>query len=392
MDAKPGVTDFHLMHGGPIYRWMLKLHLQGVENAFVHRRSLLLISVTWVPILLLCMMEGTFLPGNVRLPFLYDFPSHVLFLIALPLFILAEPVIEPGIAKTISELIERNMVRDKDRVAYEAIIAWARKACESRWSELVIVLLAIMPFMFVKGSDWAANLVGSWALNPATGRLSLAGIWSTFVGGFFARAFLFRWVWRLVIWTRMLMRIGKLDLNLVATHPDRVGGLGFMAEVEMKFGILAFAVAAVTSSNVAANIIFHNATLSTERLAVMAFIVGATLVLLLPLLALSGALHRTWRRGMRDYGRLACSYVQQFDRKWVHGEERDRNELLGSADIQSLADLANSLSIVQDVKMLPINRRCIVGLVLSAAVPMLPLVFLDEWAMQIARQVFARLL
>lgn len=392
MDEKTLMADFRLMEGGPIYRCMVRLRLQGIERAFVIRRSLLLVVVTWLPLLLLCLAEGTVFPGAVRLPFLYDFPTHVLFFITLPLFIIAEPIIEPGVSRTISELIDRRLVKDKDRDSYDAILAWARKACDSRLSELVICLFALLPFIYVKGTGWSTNLADSWFLDSSGTRLSLAGMWSVFVGGFFARAFLFRWIWRMIIWTRMLGRFGRLDLNLIATHPDRAGGLGFIAEVELKFGILAFAMGAVTSANVAANIIFQHATLATERVTIIAYIVGSTIVLLLPLLALSGALHRAWRKGMRDYGRFASEYVQQFDAKWVQSSGGDRESPLGTGDIQSLADLSGSMEAVFEMKMLPINRRCIVGLVLSATIPMLPLVFLDPWAMQIARDLVSKLL
>ncbi len=47
-----GAAGFYLMRGGPIYKWMVKLRLHGGDNAYVGRRSLLLISVTWVPLLL----------------------------------------------------------------------------------------------------------------------------------------------------------------------------------------------------------------------------------------------------------------------------------------------------------------------------------------------------
>lgn len=385
-------TTFRLMQGGPIFRLMVGLRLEGIDNAYVGRRSLLLIALTWAPLLLITLSEGTALPGDVRIPFLFDFPTHVLFLVTLPLLIIAEIVIEPGIAKAVSTFIDRGLVRDRDRPAFESLLVWARGKCESGWSELVLSLLALFPFVFLRGGRWNQNILDSWMLARGGDGLSLAGYWSVFVGGFFARVLLYRWVWRLFIWTRLLRRISQLDLNTVATHPDRAGGLGFMAEVEMRFGILAFAVGSIVSANVAGNILFQHATLDSERVVVIAYIAGATLVFVLPLLALAGALNRTWRRGMRDYGRLASDYVQRFDRKWIHGENPDGEKLLGTGDLQSLADLSNSMQVVHEIKLLPVNRRCVTALVISATLPMLPLVFLDPWAMGVAQKLLARLL
>ena len=81
-------SRFYLMHGGPIYRLMVKLRLHGIENAFVGRRSLLLIAVTWVPLLLLSMAQGLALPGAVKVPFIHDFATHVRLLVVLPLLFL----------------------------------------------------------------------------------------------------------------------------------------------------------------------------------------------------------------------------------------------------------------------------------------------------------------
>lgn len=410
-EQSPGLTGFYLMRGGPIYRLMVKLHLRGVENAYVHRRSLVLICVTWVPLLLLSLVQGLALPGAVRIPFLYDFATHILFLVTLPLLIIAEIVVEPAISKSLSEFLDRGLIKEKDHQAFESILAWAQRKCNSSWSELIIAIIALTPFISLRGAHWSEKLAGSWALSPSGEGLSLAGFWMVFVSNFFMRAFLFRWVYRLIIWTRLLGRLGRLDLNTFATHPDRAGGLGFIGEVEMRFGILAFAVGAVASANVAANILFQHTSLRSERLVVIAYVVGASLVFLLPLLALARTLQRTWRKGLREYGELASSYVQQFDRKWVQrGRGRDglppsgpprafgtihpdpSETLLGADDIQSLADLGNSFRTIEEMKLLPIGRRHIVVLVLSAAVPMLPLIFLDPWAREIAQKLLERLL
>ncbi|MGE8677981.1 MAG: hypothetical protein ACN6PE_05150 [Achromobacter marplatensis] len=39
------------------------------------------------------------------------------------------------------------------------------------------------------------------------------------------------WVWRLVLASIVLLRIARLPLKLVPSHPDRVGGLGFLGRL-----------------------------------------------------------------------------------------------------------------------------------------------------------------
>src|SRR5258708_49779 len=63
--------------------------------------------------------------------------------------------------------------------------------------------------------------------------------------------------------------------------------------------------------------------------------------------------------GLRTYGPLASDYVVAFARKWSRGAQGTGEPLLGSADIQSLADLDNSYAIVQEVKLVPFGKQTI---------------------------------
>jgi len=64
-------------------------------------------------------------------------------------------------------------------------------------------------------------------------------------------------------------------------------------------------------------------------------------------------LARARRQGLGDFGRLANRYVTEFDEKWMHGARLPDEPLLGSADIQSLADLGNSFSTVREMRLVP---------------------------------------
>ena len=49
--------------------------------------------LAWLPLLVLSVVEGQALGGNVAVPFLLDVEAHVRFLVALPLLIVAELVV-----------------------------------------------------------------------------------------------------------------------------------------------------------------------------------------------------------------------------------------------------------------------------------------------------------
>jgi hypothetical protein len=70
---------------------------------------------------------------------------------------------------------------------------------------------------------------------------------------------------------------------------------------------------------------------------------------------------------------LAGRYVQGFEGKWIRGGAPKGEELLGSGDIQSLADLGNSYSIVQEMRVVPFGIKDVTPLVVASALPLLPL-------------------
>ena len=66
-----------------------------------------------------------------------------------------------------------------------------------------------------------------------------------------------------------------------------------------------------------------------------------------PLLVFAPQLAQAKRTGLREYGTLAERYVREFDAKWLRGGAPAGEPLVGSADIQSLADLGNSFEVVR---------------------------------------------
>jgi hypothetical protein len=83
------------------------------------------------------------------------------------------------------------------------------------------------------------------------------------------------------------------------------------------------------------------------------FIAFFVLAVLSPLLMFSPGMARAKRKGLADYGLLAQRYVESFEQKWVLRDPTSSDELLGAADIQSLADLGNSYALVRDMRSIP---------------------------------------
>ena len=76
---------------------------------------------------------------------------------------------------------------------------------------------------------------------------------------------------------------------------------------------------------------------------------------------------------MLENGALAMRYVRLFHERWGADRGPD-SELLGTPDIQSLADLQDGLSATQRMRLIPVTRNSAKALLLAGALPYVPLI------------------
>ena len=129
------------------------------------------------------------------------------------------------------------------------------------------------------------------------------------------------------------------------THPDRCGGLGFIASVVYAFLPLLLAQGTMMAGMMANRIFYAGATLPEFRVELIGLVAVMVFAVLGPLLVFSRQLEAAKRAGLREYGALAQRYVRDYDHKWLRGGAPPDEPLVGSADIQSLADIGNSFEV-----------------------------------------------
>ena len=122
-------------------------------------------------------------------------------------------------------------------------------------------------------------------------------------------------------------------------------------------------------------------------------LIGIFLLLILgPLTMFTPQMAAAKRQGLAEYGLLANRYVEGFQQKWVVGNAAEGDELLGTGDIQSLADLGTSYDAVKDMRPVPFGLEDIARLAAATALPLLPLgltVFsLDELLARLVKILF----
>ncbi|HUL67442.1 MAG TPA: hypothetical protein VLW55_22805, partial [Burkholderiaceae bacterium] len=92
-----------------------------------------------------------------------------------------------------------------------------------------------------------------------------------------------------------------------------------------------------------------------------------------PLFIFSRKLRKCRVKGIRDYSVLGEHYVSEFEEKWLGAGPAPKEALLGSADIQSLANLSNCVDLVRDMRTVPVSSNMLIYLGVAALLPLLPL-------------------
>lgn len=365
------IRNFSIVVGGPAYDFLMRFRLVHLSLPNVLRRIVALVAVTWLPLLLLSLIDGLAFGHQVKIPFLYDFSMYGRFLLALPLLLVAEIVIDPAIRLALAEFVDARFVKDQELPDFENVLRNIQRLRDSAIPEFTLFALAFFP-VFLFQHEWTAGAVSSW--HTTAGALTAAGWWYAALSTPLLRFIIYRWAFRYFVWTALLWRIIRLQLTLIPTHPDHAAGLNFLSLTQRNFGILFCALGCTFAGRVANSLVFEGASLASFKFLMGGFVVLSLILGLLPLILLAPKLVKVRKAGLFEYGRLANTYTESFDRKWVHGMERPTEPLLGTSDIQSLADLGNTFAFIEGMTIAPITRNLILQLAGQAAIPLIPLI------------------
>jgi hypothetical protein len=202
------------------------------------------------------------------------------------------------------------------------------------------------------------------------------------------RFLLLRWLWRLGLWSHFLWQVHKLKLHLTPTHSDGVGGLGYLEIVHEHFTPLIFAISALFSAQFAENFIAEGVQFETLYYSIPLVLLLAAVLFIGPLCLFSSDLWVCRITGMSRYMAMAGLYVKAFDAQWVRGEDATGESQLGAADLQSLADLTNSLNVVSEMRPVPAGSRLLKNLAAAAILPLAPLLLFKVPLDKLAAQLF----
>ncbi|NGP53167.1 hypothetical protein [Thioalkalivibrio sp. XN8] len=376
----PG-AGFSLL-GGPLHRLASRAGLvrHGNNTVLV---GVVLGLVPWLIGVLLAAAEGHL----AQLFSVEVIGAHVRLLVAIPLFFLCETIFDPQLGRFARYCRRTGLLTAEALAAFETRLARIMRWRDAWVPEVVCLAAAVLLALASPSTPWGGVTSGP----AAEGAASLAWWWWV-VGLALFRFLLFRWIWRFALWCYLLWHLSWLDLRLMPAHADGCGGLAILGDVQLHLLPLVVAISAVLSASFAEDIVAGRVPLELMYVAFVAILLGASLLLLGPLAVFAPRLWACRQQGLHDHMELAAQYASAFQRKWFDADTSMDEALLGSADIQTLADLSTSVTIVRNMRLLPIGPRMLWSLAGSTLLPMLPLLALEYPLATMIDQIVNRLI
>jgi hypothetical protein len=364
----PVRSGFSLVDGGPLcglMRWLGWTRRDGRIDYL--RACIVLVAVAWGP-LLVATLSARLVTGH---GFTIDWGVHTRLLVAIPLLLRADVSLHARTRFVVDQfVIDRWAPEQTDR--FEQIVAHAAKLRDAAAPEVLLLGIAVAASQIVV---WNLGGVPFVAHRLTMEReLVAARWWYALVALPMFQFLVYRALWRWAIWVQLLWRLSRLNLRPTATHPDLAGGLDFLSWPSVAFGYVLSALSATQAGVWADQVLRAGVKVTDLKAEAAVFIIAAVVVALGPLLVLSPKLWRCKIEGQLGYGSLATDYTRLFQARWI--ERDDRADVLGSADIQSLADLANGYGVVDKMRVVPFGPRTVIVVAAAALAPLIPVALL----------------
>ena len=328
------------------------------------------VAVAWVPPALLSALRGR----TAFLSFLTDCAYQTRFLLILPILILAAPNLTKrlgNVADHLEELVLEGRLPD-----FEAKWTSFERLGNSMAAQTAIVLLTyalalgLAQYISPEGPEivawWKGGIGFSW--------FSLAGTWALFISYPIVVWLTLLWLWRQLLWTRFMRATARLDLRLIAAHPDNVGGIGFLESALRGQHPFSFCLGLALTGAVANRVIHHGEKLSSFGPIAGVLLAAVLLICVAPYFVFTPVLMQLRHRGLLKYGAFARTAGEHFEKKWLEQPESLDQDVLMAADFSAIHDLYGVVSIVNDIDVVPVSRIDLYALVLVAFIPTIPLV------------------
>ena len=312
--------------------------------------------IGWLPLLMLAATQASVPDHAATRAFLSDVGVACRSLIAAPLLVLAELVCLPRLNAIARHFPVSGLIASGDLVRFDQAQASTYRLSRSILAYIVIAAISF-GLAFVVARSVPMDRLPAWQTDSLgrLGPLSLAGWWNILVSVPFLLALILIWLWRVCLWARFLFLVSRLDLQLVAAHPDRAAGLRFVGYSVQSYGVAALAFGFIVAGQAANRIIYRGAELLSFKDIVIGLVALVIVLFVGPIAVFTTHLMRAWLRGTVQYGAIATRLGREFEAKWFRGPSTIDDSALQVQDFSATTDLYQIVGNVYEVRLLPVG-------------------------------------
>jgi len=371
-ESDSGELSFSLVRGDPSFRIQRAIGLIPSTGLGIARRCLVFALVTWLPIAIWALLWQRAFPGEIEEPLLRHFGVHVRCLVAIPLFLIAEAVGDLIPKRLIPYFVSSGLVADEVRPRFVQIVR-AVERLRDAWPVWAGMLALTLLFVTVERDPAHLHeLIWASAGSAGSAWLGFGAWWFLFVVRPVFIMLLLAWLWRLVVCAVLIWRISRLPLQLVPTHPDRAGGLGFLEEMPLIFSPVVFAMSAVIASRWGHDVLYHDVDVYSLMIPLALFVVAMLVLYLGPLALFLRSVLRFKRQALLEYGALVGRHGRLVKKRWIAQEPVAESPLLQAGELGPVIDTVSMYEVVAGIRPGPIGKRSLAAIVLPALLPMIP--------------------
>ncbi|RZT42474.1 hypothetical protein [Cupriavidus agavae] len=365
------IQSFSLVRDDLLFHLQRRVGLIPPAGLGIGRRALFYSMLGWLPLVVWAWGTGRMLPGGPGEPLLGHYGVHVRCLVAIPLMVFGEALAQRMVPLCFAQFVRTGIVGEALVPRFREVIAGGMRLRDRAYPWVVIgglvvvwtttVLMAPNPDEIAWAGDRSARTFGAW--------------WLLLVVRPLFSVLLLAWVWRLVLASVVLVRIARLPLRLVPSHPDRVGGLGFLARLPAVFGPFTLAVSSVVAASWAHLVEYHDVPVPSLYVQMVLLALVLIVLVAMPLLCFTPSLLRLKREAMLDYGVLLSEHGRKVQRRWLAGEAGlDDDAMLNANELGATADTQTLYESVTRIRPVILNKGVLLAIAVPAALPMLLLV------------------
>lgn len=364
--------DVSLFRGGLVYRAQVLAHLIDTERWNVPRRVVIVLVLTWLPLVIIT----AFFDRDQLFSLLTDYQVYSRVAIAIPVLLIGQLVMEDRFSVVARHVRKAQLLSDDELRKLKDVLARIRRLRDSPLSEGIILALIFVDLVLIWKSRVASG--PAWAVYPNGGvnELRVAGWYYGLVVAPIYQLLLALCFWKWLLWSFFLFRLSRMNLELVATHPDGHGGLGFLGLSPIGFVPVAFALSAVIGASWSSAIRNQSARLANFKFPAIILIVLMFLIALAPLALFVRKLDLLRRTAMLEYAVLAQRQANYLQGKWFSPAGPEETQLT-VAEISALADFALSYKNIKQLRPFPADKGTLIGLALAVAAPLFPAVLAE---------------